>query len=72
MSKALHKIDKWRKTSIVCISLVIIELGAAYIFGSLALDSGHLWQYALAGLLLLGGVKNLVVVLKNLAGKSEK
>lgn len=58
----LQSIDKWHKTKPGHTLFGLIELGLAYLFASLAIDSGQLWQYAVAILLLFGGIRNLVRV----------
>ena len=38
----------------------VVFIGIAYGFASLAIDSGSLWQYALAIIFLVWGVKHLL------------
>jgi hypothetical protein len=56
----LLTIDKWHKTRTGHLTFGLAELALAYGFASWAIDSGSLWQYALAVIFLAGGLKNLV------------
>lgn len=38
----------------------LVELGLAYLFASIAIDTGNLWTYATAIILFIGGLINLV------------
>jgi hypothetical protein len=42
----------------------LFELTVAYLFASLAIDSGSLWQYAVAILLFIGAIQNFVRIFK--------
>jgi hypothetical protein len=55
----LKAIDKWHKTRTGHLTFGVAELAMAYGFASWAIDTGSLWQYALAVILLVGGVANL-------------
>lgn len=41
-------------------AVVIVELMLAYIFASLAINSGSLWQWGLGIVLVIGALRNLV------------
>jgi predicted acyltransferase len=47
----------------------LAEIALAYLFASLAIDSGSLWEYAAAIILLAGGMQNLVKIFR--ASKHE-
>jgi uncharacterized membrane protein HdeD (DUF308 family) len=56
----LEAIDKWHKTRVGHIFFGAIELGLAYVLASLAINSGSLWEYALAITFIVGGVLNFI------------
>lgn len=56
----LKQFDKWHKTRNGYIVVGVVELGLAYLFASLAIDSGRLLQWALSFLFLFGGAQNIV------------
>jgi hypothetical protein len=56
----LKQLDKFHKTRTSFAVFGIIELGLAYLFGSLAVNSGSLWEWALAIILLVGAPQNIV------------
>lgn len=56
----LQKFEKWHQTREGLISFTLIEAGLAYVFASLAIDSGSLWQWLLAIVLAIGSVQNFV------------
>jgi hypothetical protein len=58
----LQAIDKWHRTRTGHIVFGLAEFVLAYIFASLAIDSGSLWQYAAAVILLVGGIQNTVKI----------
>jgi hypothetical protein len=60
----LQAIDKWHKTKLGNLFFALFELGVAYLFASLAIDSGSLWQYAVAILLFIGAIQNFVRIFK--------
>ncbi len=53
-------LEKWHKTRLGHLVFGLVELGLAYIFGSLAINSGSLWQWALAFVFTVGFFQNLV------------
>jgi hypothetical protein len=55
----MEAINKWHRTSLGHFTFGIAELLIAYGFASWAIDTGELWQYALALLFLFGGLRNL-------------
>lgn len=56
---AASKASVWYQTKQGFALLAILEFAAAYIFVSLALNSGSLLQWFIAIALLLGGIQNL-------------
>jgi hypothetical protein len=58
----IDQIDAFHKTLKGRILFGLAELMAAYLFVSLAIDSGSLWHYGLAILFAIGGLNNLVRV----------
>lgn len=60
MKKALKRFEALHQTSRGLIIFAILELGLAYLVGSQAIDTGSWAQYAVALLLLVGGIHNLI------------
>jgi hypothetical protein len=60
----LQAIDKWHKTKLGNLFFALFELTVAYLFASLAIDSGSLWQYAVAILLFIGAIQNFVRIFR--------
>jgi hypothetical protein len=58
----LETIDKWHKTRVGNLVFGVAELSLAYLLISLAIDSGYLWEYALALVLIYGGFHNLLKI----------
>jgi hypothetical protein len=61
----LQAIYKWHKTKLGNLFFALFELTVAYLFASLAIDSGSLWQYAAAILLFIGAIQNFVRVIRS-------
>lgn len=68
MATIVKNIDKFHAGKRGKIILGSLEVILAYTLISLAFDSGAIWQYFLAILLLIGGVNNLI----NAAKKPSK
>ncbi len=62
--KTILKFDKWKNTKQGYAIFAILELVMAYAIGSRALDTGSWWQYAFPLLLLVGGLQNLVRLIR--------
>lgn len=60
MKKIIVDIDKFHETRKGKFSFAAVELTLAYLLGSRALDTGSIWQYALAIFLFIGGFNNLI------------
>jgi hypothetical protein len=58
----LGAIDSWHKTKVGHLTFGLAELLFAYIFASLAIDSGSLIEYAAALILIAGALQNIVKV----------
>ena len=56
----LQRIDTWHKTVKGYIVFGLIELVAAYIIGSLAIDNGRLLLWTLTIILVIGTLQNFV------------
>lgn len=61
----MEAINKWHKSRQGHLIFGIVELVLAYGFASWAVDSGSLWQYALAFIFLFGGLRNLFRIFGN-------
>ena len=51
---------RWKHTWSGRMVWSVLDLVIVYIFGSLAINSGSLWQWGVAALFLIDGVYNLV------------
>lgn len=60
MKKFIVDIDKFHETRKGKFSFAAVELALAYILGARAIDTGSIWQYALAAFLFIGGFNNLI------------
>lgn len=60
----LEAINKWHKTRQGYVAFGVAELALAYLFASLAIDSGSLIQYAIAIILVFAGFQNLVNIFR--------
>ncbi len=58
----LAAIDRWHKTRVGYLVFGLVELGLAYLFASLAINSGSLWQWALTVIFAAGFLHNLVLM----------
>lgn len=56
----VDQIDRFHKTRRGRVSFGFIELAVAYVFVSLAIDSGSIWQYLVAIVLAVGAINNLI------------
>lgn len=64
----LQTLDKWHKTRLGHLVFGLVELGLAYLFASLAIDSGSLWQWALAIIFAVGFLNNSIRLIRKLVG----
>ena len=65
-------IDKFHKTKKGKFVFGALELLAAYLFLSRAIDTGSLWQYLAFILLTIGGIHNLVRAVFHIGSKNTK
>ena len=54
----LKQLDKFHQTRIGYLIFGLVELALSYLFVSLAINSGSLWQWALMVILLIGTLQN--------------
>ncbi len=55
-----NAIVRWKYTWYGRLTWAVVDLAIAYIFGSLAINSGTLWQWGVTVLFLLNGIYNVV------------
>jgi len=60
MQAAVKQFDAWHKTKIGYAVMAVVELGLAYVLASRAIDTGSIWQYLFAIVLLAGCIRNIV------------
>ncbi len=66
----MQQLDKWHKTRIGFLVFALVELAAAYVFGSWAINNGNLLDYLFAILFLIGGIQNLAkLIMRIQSGK---
>jgi uncharacterized membrane protein len=63
--KMVDKLEEFHKTRQGHLVFGLIELGVAYLFASLAIDTGSLWQYAVTILLFIGAIQNFVRIFRS-------
>ncbi len=68
----LESYASWRRSLVGGITFAAIYGVLAYIFVSLAIDSGSLWQYFLALASFVMGVQSVVMVIKNRVNGTKK
>ena len=61
----MQKILEWKQSQVGLVTTGVIELVLAYVFGSLAIDTGSYWHYLLAFIFLAGFVHSLVKAVKS-------
>lgn len=57
---ALHRLDKFHKTTVGYLVFGLVELGLVYPFALWAIDNGNVWLYFITVALLAGAIQNLV------------
>jgi hypothetical protein len=60
----METIDKWHKTRQGHLIFGLVEMGLAYLFASLSIDSGSLLEYAITIILFAGAIANFVRVFR--------
>jgi len=63
--KSLESLNKWHKTRVGYLVFGLVELAVVYGFASLSIDRGNLWWYLLTLVFLVGGLKNLIRLIKS-------
>ena len=61
----LENYVSWRNSKLGGLIITAVYLLIAYIFASLALDSGSMWQYLLAFVSLSSALQSIYTVFKN-------
>lgn len=61
---ALKQLDTWHKTRTGLLVFGLFELGSAYGFFALAVNSGSLWQWTLTLILTVGGLRNMFLAVR--------
>ncbi len=56
----VERIDRFHKTGKGCLAFGAVEIIVAYLFISLAINSGSVWQYLTAIILGIGAINNLI------------
>lgn len=64
---ALHRVDKFHKTTVGYLVFGLVELGLAYAFALWSIDNGNVWLYVITVVLIAGTVQNLVKLLGRVA-----
>lgn len=67
--RSLSKVHAWKQSRTGLLITGTLELVLAYIFGSLALDSGSFWHYLLALVFFIGAVQSFFKAIRNHAGQ---
>jgi len=67
----ISRFDRWHQTNKGLLVFGLLELGLAYIAGSLAIDNGSLIVYAIMLIVLFGGLNNLFRLVRNKMSKHE-
>jgi hypothetical protein len=60
----LETIDRWHKTKQGHLIFALAELLLAYLFASLAIDSGNLLEYAVTFIFFFGSIQNFVRIFR--------
>jgi hypothetical protein len=63
----MQALDKFHKTRLGYFVFGLVELGLAYLFASLAINSGDWWEYALTIIFLFGFLQNMVRLVRGAA-----
>lgn len=72
MTSKIGTIDNFHNTRRGKLVFGFGELIAAWIIGVIAVDSGAIWQYILALVLFIGGVRNIANAFHHPASKNAK
>lgn len=71
--KFFQRISAWQQTTPGLITFIVVGAGLAYVFGSLAVDTGSLLDYVLTFLLVVMVVQSLIALVakQNKRGKGN-
>jgi len=72
MNKALKQFEAWHKTKRGLVVFGVLELAVAYGLASRAIDTGSWWQYGLGLLFLIGGLQNIIKLIRKVIGVRPK
>jgi hypothetical protein len=61
----MEAIDNWHKTKLGHLTFGIAELLLAYLFVSLSINSGSLFEYAITLILFAGAIQNFVEIIRS-------
>jgi hypothetical protein len=61
----MEAIDNWHKTKLGHLTFGIAELLLAYLFVSLSINSGSLFEYAITLILFVGAIQNFVRIIRS-------
>jgi len=62
-----QRLDTFHKTKLGYLIFGLVELGLAYWLASLAINSGSLWEWALAIIFAVGFLQNIIKLIWKLA-----
>lgn len=68
----MERLAIWHQTRWGFLTFGAVELAATYVIASLAINSGALWEYVLGILFLIGGIRNMVKLIRNLFHHDHK
>jgi energy-converting hydrogenase Eha subunit C len=68
----IEALDKWHKTRLGHLTFGFMELLAAYLFVSLAINSGSLIEYTVTIILFAGAVQNFVKIFKPINNEQKR
>ena len=60
----LTKFEQWHQTRVGLVVMGLIELLLAYGVGSRAISTGSYWEYGLTLILFIGGINNVIKLIK--------
>lgn len=63
--------ERWRHSYSGRAAWVVLTLAIAYVFGSMAIDSGSLWQWGLAALFTIDGLYSLFRLIGKINGRGR-
>lgn len=64
--------EKWRHSYSGRAAWIVLTLAIAYVFASMAVDSGILWQWGLAALFAIDGIYSITRLIGKVYGRKGK